>query len=69
LTSEFYQVVGDALRIVFVSLLEGCRSLGPNKGPFVSGLERPGTISGLKPFDILYWAGNIPGRSRPGMLN
>jgi len=39
------------------------------KGPFVSGLERPGTILDLEPFDILYWAGNVPDRSRPGMPN
>jgi hypothetical protein len=33
------------------------------KGSFVSGLERPGIISGLEPFDILYWAGNVSDRS------
>ena len=39
------------------------------KGPFVSSPEWPGTVPGLEPFHTLYWAGNVPNRSRPGMSN
>jgi len=36
--------------------------------PFVSP-EWPETVPDLESFDILYWAGNIRGRSRLGMVN
>ena len=39
------------------------------KGPFVSSPEWPGTVPDLEPFHTLYWAGNVRGRSRPGMPN
>jgi len=42
---------------------------GSDEGSVRFWAGTPGTISGLEPFDILYWAGIVPGHSRPEMLN